>query len=74
MVIGTRLYIFLHNSTNDQQFEQWFITWVRTAFKAKGNAAVIQELIAWSETIAKTGRETQKSFLIIVYNFLGRHA
>ncbi|HBS11407.1 MAG TPA: DNA polymerase III subunit delta' [Flavobacteriaceae bacterium] len=53
----------LHNSTNDQQFEQWFITWVRTAFKAKGNAAVIQELIAWSETIAKTGRETQKSFL-----------
>ncbi len=53
----------LHNSTNDQQFEQWFITWVRTAFKAKGNAAVIQDLISWSETIAKTGRETQKSFL-----------
>ncbi len=53
----------LHNSTNDQQFEQWFIIWIRTAFKAKGNAAVIQELISWSETIAKTGRETQKSFL-----------
>ena len=42
----------LHNSTSDELFEQWFITWVRTAFKAKGNAAVIQELIAWSDAIA----------------------
>ncbi|MBJ2174325.1 DNA polymerase III subunit delta' [Aureibaculum sp. A20] len=53
----------LHNSTSDEQFEQWFITWVRTAFKAKGNAAVIQELIAWSDAIASNGREVQKSFL-----------
>ena len=53
----------LHNSTSDEQFEQWFITWIRTAFKAKGNAAVIQELIAWSDAIAGNGREVQKSFL-----------
>ncbi len=36
---------------------------MRAAFKAKGNAAVIQQLISWSETIAKSGRETQKRFL-----------
>ena len=48
---------------NDTQFEKWFITWIRTAFKAKGNATVIQDLITWSDTIATTGRETQKSFL-----------
>ena len=53
----------LHNDNADVQFEQWFITWVRAAFKAKGNASVIQLLIEWSETIAKTGRETQKRFL-----------
>lgn len=53
----------LHNDTADEQFEQWFTTWIRTAFKAKGNAAAIQELIEWSELIAKTGRETQKKFL-----------
>ncbi|MFD0761518.1 ATP-binding protein [Lutibacter aestuarii] len=53
----------LHNDNTDEQFEQWFITWIRAAFKAKGNAAVIQNLIEWSETIAKTGRETQKRFL-----------
>lgn len=53
----------LHNSNVDSQFEQWFITWVRTAFKAKGNAAVIQDLIGWSEQIASAGREVQKNFL-----------
>ncbi len=53
----------LNNNSNDLIFEQWFIIWIRAAFKAKGNAAVIQELIAWSEEIAKTGRETQKQFL-----------
>tara|TARA_R110001583_G_scaffold35585_1_gene118206 strand:- start:54719 stop:55858 length:1140 start_codon:yes stop_codon:yes gene_type:complete len=53
----------LHNDTSDEQFEQWFITWIRAAFKAKGNASVIQLLIEWSDAIAKTGRETQKRFL-----------
>jgi DNA polymerase-3 subunit delta' len=52
-----------HNNSSDAVFEEWFVTWVRTAFKAKGNAAVIKELVAWSEIIAKTGRETQKRFL-----------
>lgn len=53
----------LHNDTSDEQFEQWFIAWVRAAFKAKGNVSVIQLLIDWSDTIAKAGRETQKRFL-----------
>ncbi len=53
----------LHIDNADEKFEQWFITWVRAAVKAKGNAAVIQQLISWSETIAKSGRETQKRFL-----------
>ena len=56
------LHLF-YNDNADEQFEQWFITWIRAAFKAKGNAAVIQDLIGWSETISKTGRETQKRFL-----------
>lgn len=53
----------LHQSSNEEQFEKWFITWIRTAFRAKGNAAIIQELVAWSEAIASRGREIQKSFL-----------
>ena len=40
-----------------------FVTWVRAAFRAKGNAAAIQDLIGWSEQIAGLGRETQKKFL-----------
>lgn len=53
----------LHHDDNELIFEKWFITWVRSAFKAKGDASVVQELIKWSEEIAKTGRETQKRFL-----------
>lgn len=53
----------LHNNSEDNLFENWFILWVRTAFKAKGNKASIRNLISWSEDIAKTGRETQKQFL-----------
>jgi len=53
----------LHNDSSDLIFEEWFIAWIRTAFKAKGNVTVVQQLIAWSDTISKTGRETQKRFL-----------
>ena len=56
------LHLLLHDS-GDTVFEQWFITWVRTAFRAKGNAAVVQQLVSWSDEIAKSGRETQKRFL-----------
>ena len=44
-------------------FAEWFVQWVRAAFRAKGNAAAIQDLITWSEMIAGIGREAQKLFL-----------
>lgn len=53
----------LNNDSEDLIFEKWFVQWVRSAFKAKGNKAAIHELILWSEELAKTGRETQKKFL-----------
>jgi DNA polymerase III subunit delta' len=53
----------LHQDADDLVFEEWFVVWVRAAFKAKGNAAAIQDLIQWSEQIAQLGREKQKKFL-----------
>lgn len=53
----------LNNNNTDEPFEKWFIHWIRAAFKAKGNVTAIRDLIDWSDTIAKTGRETQKHFL-----------
>ncbi|MFT4698931.1 MAG: DNA polymerase-3 subunit delta' [Flavobacteriaceae bacterium] len=53
----------LANDGDDVIFEEWFIQWVRTAFKAKGNKGAINQLLTWSEGIAKEGRETQKKFL-----------
>lgn len=54
---------FLNNNEDELPFEEWFVHWVRSAFKAKGNAAVIHDLIAWSDLIAGIGRESQKQFL-----------
>lgn len=59
----------LKKDAGDDQFEEWFISWVRTAFKAKGNKATVLELTAWSEEIAALGRETQKSFLMYCIDF-----
>jgi DNA polymerase-3 subunit delta' len=53
----------LHNDTDDLPFEEWCLVWVRAAFRAKGNAAAIEDLIRWSEQIAGLGREAQKKFL-----------
>ena len=53
----------LDHSSDEEEFETWFVSWVRTAFKARGNKKAIIDLIAWSENIASKGRETQKSFL-----------
>jgi len=53
----------MNNDSEDLVFEKWFVQWVRSAFKAKGNKAAIHDLILWSEEVAKTGRETQKKFL-----------
>ncbi len=53
----------LNKDSEDLVFERWFVQWVRSAFKAKGNKSAIQELIMWSDEVAKTGREVQKHFL-----------
>ncbi|MEZ4859428.1 MAG: DNA polymerase III subunit delta' [Flavobacteriaceae bacterium] len=53
----------MERTSEEQLFEEWFILWVRTAFKAKGNKKAILELLDWSDLMAEKGRETQKNFL-----------
>jgi DNA polymerase-3 subunit delta' len=53
----------LEETGEDEVFEKWFISWVRTAFRAKGNKGAINQLLAWSDELAGQGRETQKKFL-----------
>src|SRR5690606_18290501 len=59
----------VYQDSEDLQFEEWFIFWIRSAFKAKGNKAAIHDLISWSDTVSKTGRETQKQFLNYCLDF-----
>ena len=62
------VHLHLHDGDN-VLFERWFLYWVRTAFKAKGNKMAINDLLAWSEEVAGSGRETQKQFLAFCTEF-----
>lgn len=62
------IHLHLHDGDN-VIFEKWFLYWVRTAFKAKGNKMAINDLLAWSEEVAGSGRETQKQFLSFCTEF-----
>lgn len=59
----TNALTLLHTERMDTTFEAWFIQWVRTAFKARGNKSVLLDLLEWSDTVAASGREPQKQFL-----------
>jgi len=60
----------LNQDDGEEKFEAWFIDWVRTAFRARGNKAAILKLLAWADEISKTGRETQKKFLSYCLDFM----
>lgn len=45
------------------QFEDWFVSWVRIAFQAKGNVKVLRELLKWSDELSKKSRSIQMKFL-----------
>ena len=65
----TKAMHLLKRDSGDEQFEAWFVSWVRSAFKAKGNKSTVLELVAWSEELAALNRETQKSFLLYCLDF-----
>ena len=49
----------INQEENTIEFETLFIDWVRTAFQAKTNKKSINKLMAWSEAVAKLGREME---------------
>ena len=54
----------MSNKENEEAiFERWFIAWVRSAYRARGNKTAIQGLLQWSEEVNTVGREMQKQFL-----------
>tara|TARA_B100000768_G_scaffold33813_1_gene32342 strand:- start:2456 stop:3586 length:1131 start_codon:yes stop_codon:yes gene_type:complete len=58
-----KAFSFANGKENDSVFEKWFQSWVRSAFKVKKNKEAVLELVDWSKTVSKSGRETQKKFI-----------
>jgi DNA polymerase-3 subunit delta' len=50
----------LNNDSEDLHFEKWFVSWVRAAFKARGNKSAILELVAWSQQVAGIRKRNPK--------------
>jgi len=59
----------LAQDSEEQVFGQWMVQWIRSAFKAKTQKSAVQELMMWSQEVAKVGRETQKNFLMYALSF-----
>ena len=57
-----KLYKLMGNE-EEKEYETLLLEGLRYAFKAKGNKAVVVDLMKWSGDIAVLGREKQKSFL-----------
>jgi DNA polymerase III subunit delta' len=57
--LNSALEIMLHLD----EFEKYFITWIRNAFLAKKNTRSLKNLIQWGEELHKWNREKQKKFL-----------
>ena len=49
------------NDSEDLVFEQWFVQWVRSAFKAKGNKSAVRDLVLWSDELSKNGKGSPKT-------------
>lgn len=48
---------------SDDEFEEFFIHWVRSAFQAKKRPGVLKEIVLWARRVAEWGRDKQKDFL-----------
>lgn len=58
------LYEALQNiSSSYDEFEMYFVQWVRNAFMAAKKPVVLKQLVAWSNQLSSWPREKQKQFL-----------
>lgn len=59
------LNVALKNATaTNEEFESYFIHWIRNAFRAAKTPTVLKELIKWSNELSTWPREKQKQFLV----------
>jgi len=51
------------NGETSNEFETYFIAWVRNAFQAKTKLSILQDILSWAQEIAAWSRDKQIRFL-----------
>ena len=57
----------MNKDSEDLVFEKWFVQWVRSAFKAKGNKAAIHELDTLGRRSGKDRKGNPKKIFTVLY-------
>lgn len=50
-------------ASGTESFENLWVIGLRAAFRARGNKAIVLELLEWAENLSRLNRETHKAFL-----------
>lgn len=53
----------IENNSAEEEFEQYFIKWVRDAFQVKKKPQQLREIVNWANEITHWNKEKQKRFL-----------
>lgn len=59
----------VEHQSDDEKFEAYFISWVRSAFQAKKKKSAVRELMLWAIQIDKENRDTQIRFIEYCLSF-----
>ena len=65
----TKAFNMATQNSEESEFEEWFVNWVRLAFQVKSNTSVVKKLVDWGNTVGDNPRDKQVRFLKYCLHF-----
>jgi len=65
----TKAFSMATRNNEEDEFEEWFVNWVRLAFQAKSNVSVVKKLVDWGNAVGDNPRDKQVRFLKYCLHF-----
>lgn len=65
----TRAFNLASKNSEEREFEEWFVDWVRLAFQAKSKISIVRKLVEWGHAVGDNPRDKQVRFLKYCLHF-----